>query len=142
MPRGGHMNPTRQEIYDRAPTGIPLNYSAAGVAPHVKTQRFTVTIAALNRGMFQGGMAQILRVTAAGTPGKQDAAVELTLSGTVFKPVSVQMLTNGVGDTQHEVSSATVLMAAGDIAAGFTTDAAVTGTVDYTLEAMVVQFSQ
>lgn len=142
MPRGGHYNPGRQNVYDRSPSGQALFYNAAGVAPHGATVRFTRTVPAGMRAVLQSAFANILRVTAAGTPGLSVAWVETTIGGVTTRPLSISQLTNGVGDTQHDGYSGDVLLNAGDVVAGQTSDAAVTGTVNYTLSAVATEFSQ
>lgn len=142
MPKVGHANPGRQGVYDRSPSGQALFYNGAAVAPHGATVRFTRTVPAGQRAVVQSAFANILRVTAAGTPGLSVAWVEATINAVTTRLMSISQLTNGVGDTQHDGIAGEILLNAGDVIAGQTSDAAVTGTVNYTLSAVSTEFSQ
>lgn len=142
MPRGGHYNPGRPAIYDRAPSGQALGSDVTGVGPHGVTQRFTRTIPAGQRAVLQAAFLNIIRLTAAAPVGLVQAYVIATIQSVTTKPLNLWMLTNGVGDTQHESWSGELYLNAGDQIAGFTTDAGTGGTLNYSVFATSTEFAQ
>jgi hypothetical protein len=131
----------RPAWHDRNPITTLYVYSAAGVAPHTTTPRWTYTVPSGKKAMIEFLHVRILRSAAATTAGKVTAAISITPSGGPSADIMVaNILTNNVGDREALVSGATLTLLAGDKIAGYTSDASTGGTIDYVLACKATEF--
>ena len=134
--RVGFPGGPRLEWYDRNPQGVEQAYTAAGVAPHGFTVRFTYTVPTGKKFFLENAVGITVRKTAATTPGMAFCGV----SARNYGVVEGQVRTNNVGDLNSMNVGRTVIMVAGDQLKGDSQDASEGGTMDYEVYAHGIEF--
>ena len=112
-----------------SPTKVTQLYSAAGVAPHAATTRWTYTVPANKRAILDIISVFLLRDAAPATAGEALVYVNFTPSGgstTAF--LLVGNITAVVGTPQYQSAAAGWMLGAGDAIGGLTADGSTGGT--------------
>jgi hypothetical protein len=131
----------RPAWYDRNPSQVLLWWTVNNQAPHAETVRWTYTVPSGKKAMLEALDGLICIITAATTAGRRSIYVKLTRPsvGSAFI-FNLQILTNNVGDVQTKGLGTSLLMLAGDILEGYTSDGSTGGTADYRLMAKITEF--
>jgi len=141
MPTFGFAGTGRTAPYDRAPASVSKVYSAAGVAPHGETTRFTYTVPAGKLALVASVVASAVRVTAAAPVGYAFAAVKLN-DGTVNAPIVIAAEIGNTVDSDARMNGTPQLVAlAGTVITGTTADGSTGGTFNYELGAIIYEFT-
>ena len=131
----------RPAWYDRNPSIQVKNYSAAGVAPHTSTLRWSYTVPSGKKAFLELADIEVVRATAATTVGMVSAGITYTPSGgSEVNVIVVEIRTNGVGDRAGKTVGQAFVMSAGDSIKAYTTDTSTGGTIDYTMSAKITEF--
>lgn len=130
-------NIARKMWYDRNPSITQMSYNEEAVAPHVDTQRASVTIGANKKAMVHGGFGAVYRVTAA-APALR-AFAYFTTDNTLTLLIT-KVMTNTVGDKDNQTVGDAGMLSAGQIIRLRTGDTSTGGTVDYSVAARITEF--
>lgn len=137
----GHIQQSRPAYYDRNPSNVQLDYSAAGVAPHASTQRWTNTIASGKKGFIENLYALAYKATTGGVNGLSQASIYYTPSGGAQGILLGAQIFGTAAGAQHVMSTTSAgVLQAGDVLAGFTNDLATGGTMNFFLTAKVMLY--
>jgi hypothetical protein len=139
----GLLDPARlQPWYQPHFQPIDLLYSAANIAPHAITDRFTYTVPANRIAMVRSGWIQIMRDAA---PGVVDRAVAVifkkSVGGvTVCILFDIEEITAVVGIPRTGSIGESMILVAGEQLIGRTYDLSTGGTYTYRVSADVAEF--
>lgn len=136
-----HVQQSRPSWYDRGATEIGASYQTGATAPHAITSRFAYTVPAGKSAMLEVGVANAIRVTAAGAVAAVSAFIRVLLGGvtTVYSPFTF-VFNNAVGAGDSQCSALQMVLTAGTTVTGFTEDLSTGGTVGYVLAFKATEF--
>jgi hypothetical protein len=128
----------RQVYYDRNPTQVALQFAQVNTAPHTVATRVTYTVPTVRKAIFAGVFIQLVRVTAAGTPG----AITVNQDAGGILRHKLNTLFNTVGNTVGGGISGGDVLVAAQTADLQDADASTGGAVDYEETVDIVEFDQ
>lgn len=128
--------------FDRNPKDADQGYAATGVAPHALATRWTYTVPANRKALVSSIRVFLARATVAAPVGISLAAVRRTPSGGSVITICQAQIgeTNNAGDKDSLYGAANVYALAGDTIDGVTRDLSTGGTIDYMVNASIMEF--
>jgi len=130
------------EPRERNPVWITRFYGVAGVAPHLAVNRWTYTVPAGKKARLQTIFASMIQDAVAAVAGLVTASINYTPSGgSITRIAEATKINLAVGSEGHVGSGVDVLMGAGDLLQGVTSDANTGGTNRLLVSATIVEFA-
>lgn len=123
---------------DRNPITSVLAFNGLALAPHAEISRALYTVPAQKKAILEHAFVSLLRITAAAPIGKYGAFC--AIKGSANKMVQVVLLTNVIGDKDHEIITNKIDLIAGDTVDLRTFDLSTGGTVDYVVGAKLTEY--
>ena len=140
--RFGTVLSSRPVYYDRAPLDVLEAYSAATVAPHAATTRWTYTVPTNRKAFIEGTDVINMIDGTVTTAGLAQAAIQVTPSGgggtTVMNGAMIQTV---IGQSVVLDQPSLGLLQPGDALSCFTADPGTGGTHFYLLTAKITEFT-
>jgi len=139
--RVGFPGGPRLEWYDRNPIVRVQNYNPTAVAPHAQQQRWSYTVPTGKKAFIELMQVQAYRATAATTVGMAQAGIFYYPNGGTNQPLLLEYIrTNNVGDRAADAIGNSGVLLASDQLTAYTQDNSTGGTVDYNLNAKIMEF--
>jgi len=135
--RVGFPGGPRLEYYDRNPQEVSITFGAADIAPHATTTRATYTVPTGKKAMVMSGYSEMLRKTAATAVGNSYAIIKRA----ALYLIGLFMRKNTVGDQVNEAIGINAMLLAGQALELVTSDASTAGTIDYEIDAHIIEFN-
>ncbi len=126
----------RGYYYDRAPTPQVFEFQGGAVAPHTDTSRFGYTVPAGRKAFIVHLVATISRATVAAPVGSYGAH----FGGLGANLAWLRTRKNTVDAAEVLALPTSLTLNAGQVLSGLTFDGSTGGTVDYQINAALVEF--
>lgn len=145
MPRLENPVVTRFAYYDRNTVKRSISFKGDALAPHALTVRATYTVPSASKAFAEFFFTDLLRLTAAGTPGSPINFISHTPDGGAPAAIFLARLLstqNAINDTVKHAQGVFLLANDDDAFTLSTQDGSTTGTVFYEVRAHIVEFDR
>lgn len=132
----------RNAYYDRTPTFLTKRYEATLIAPHVQAVRWTYTVPANKRAVLQEAHIFIVRSGVAIGADYAEAQLSIQSGGIFSRFIHVAFIDNTGGKAFYTDTQTTIYLDTGQIMQAITADASNGGTLDYYVNAFIMEYDR